>query len=124
MVSICHSQCGQSPCILYIWIQRETIGFNRQRRAVAKDFECARKILLQRLLEVLTPLWGSRRQTTECKRGRSEVEARVQTAATVKTNLACVEFVKIVKNAAHRESLVIIQRLVHKTECNRGTIRH
>src|SRR4029077_4178760 len=55
MVFVSHAQGRQAPSILEFRIERETVGFERKRGAVATNAHGAREVVADSILEALAP---------------------------------------------------------------------
>src|SRR6202007_118009 len=109
-----HAQSRQAPGILEIGIQRKAVVLNWQGSAMPHDFQRARVIVRQSGLEFFPPFRSSRWQaahivTRRCEIDGSQVEARVQAATTAESDLLWVQFVEIMKDAAHCNTLIVVQ---------------
>src|SRR5208337_2179544 len=97
-----HAQCGKPPGILHVRIERKTIRGDGQRSGMAKNLHRAGEILLQRLLEFFSPARRAWRQSTHGKTHGGEIEACIESATAVKTQLLRIQFVEVMKDAADR----------------------
>src|SRR5262249_18763265 len=101
MILVSESKRGESPCVFYIWVDRKAVVFFGQRVAVREDFNGARKIVRDGVLDLLAPARSAGRKTTaggEVNRGH--VKARIETAAAIEANFLRIGFIEIVKDAA------------------------
>src|SRR5262245_65008858 len=80
MVLVGQPQRRQSPIVLHIGIDRETVVFDWQRRAMSENFERAREVVSEQRLESLAPAWAARWRSAECIYYWGDVYARGRAA--------------------------------------------
>ena len=124
MILVSQAERGKPPGVFHVGIDRETIIFNGQGSAVAKNFKAAGKIVGECCLELLTPARSSSREGAERKSDGRHIESGIESAAAVEADFLCVEFVEIVKDAADGETFVVVELLIEKPERNAAGVEH
>src|SRR6267378_3194874 len=124
MILVGQTERGQAPSVLQIGIEGEAVVFDRQRSAMAENLHGAIEIVSKSGFEVLAPVRRIRRESAESKADGSEIEARVETATAVETDLVVIELIKIVEDAADREAFVVIERMLKLGKYGAAAIEH
>src|SRR6266436_1235145 len=106
MILVSQAESGQAPSVLQVGVEGEAVVFDRQRSAMAENLHGTIEIVSKSGFEVLAPVRRIRGEPAESKAEGSEIEARVETATTVETDLIVIELIKIVEDAADREAFV------------------
>ncbi len=91
---------------------------------MTKNFHSAVETLRQCGLEVLSPPRRSGRESAESKINRREIKARVQPASAIKADFLRIEFVEIMQHPAHREPLVVVERMFELPGDNSIAVEH
>src|SRR3981189_3871875 len=100
MILIGQAQRGQAPGVLQIGIEGKAVVFDRQRSAMAENLHGAIEIVSESGFEVLAPARRVGQEPGKGKADGSEIEARVETAAPVETDLIVTQLLKIAEEAA------------------------
>src|SRR2546427_5270374 len=124
MILVCQTERGQSPSILQFGIEGKAVVFDRQRSTMAENFHGAVEILSERGFEVLAPARGVRREAAERKTDGREIEACVQTATPVESDLIVIQFIKIMEDAAHGETFVVVERMLKLGKHGAAAVQH
>src|SRR5262245_52019104 len=91
---------------------------------MTKNLKGAGKVAGQQRFEVLAPARAAGWQAAKSKADGSNVEARVHSAAAVEADFLRLQLVKIVQDAADRESFVVIHGLVKYAHGDRAGVKH
>src|ERR1700716_2206093 len=89
-----------------------------------KDFHGARKVLAEGFLEVVAPPRSARRQAVQREPNGGDVKSSIEAATTAKSNLFRIQLIKVVQDAAHCESFVVVQRMLKSAQRNSAAIEH
>src|SRR5271154_3144432 len=124
MIFIGHAQGRETPRVFHVGVEREAIVFDRQRSAVAKDFDRAGEVIAEDFFETFPPARSARRKSAKGKADRRHVEARVEAAAAVEANFIGIEFVKIVEDTADGKTFVVVEGMLENTDGKRAAVKH
>src|SRR5712692_11663714 len=124
MILVCQTERGQAPGVLQFGIQGKAVVFDRQRSAMAENLHGAIEILRESGFEVLAPARRIGREADKRKTDGRKIEARVQTAATVESDLIVIQFIKIMEDAADGEAFVVIERMLKLGKDRAAAIQH
>src|ERR1700693_3018978 len=124
MILVGQTERGQAPSVLQIGVEGKAVVFDRQRSAMAENLHGAIEIVSESGLEVLAPTRRIGRESAESKADGSEIEARVETATAVETDLIVIKLVKIVEDAADSEALVVVKRMLKLDKYGAAAIEH
>src|SRR5437868_6513424 len=90
MIFVGETESGQVPGIFQVGVEREAVGFNGQRGAVGEYLHSAGEIVGERIFEAFAPGGRAGRQTAQSERDGSDIEASVESAAAVETDLVLI----------------------------------
>src|SRR5216684_1628035 len=124
MILIGQAQRGQAPGVLQIGIEGEAVVFDRQRCTMAENLHGAIEIVSESSFEVLAPARRIGRKPAESKADGSEIEARVETAASVETDSIVIKLIEIVKDPADGVAFVVIERMLKLGKYGAAAIEH
>src|ERR1700676_197405 len=91
---------------------------------MAENFHGAREIVAQSILEALAPTRRFRRESAHGKANRGEIEARVEAAAAVETDLLSIQLVKVMEDTADREPFVVVERMFEDSHRHGAAVEH
>src|SRR6266568_691736 len=124
MIFVSHAKRGQPPRVFQFGIEGKAVVFDRQRSAMAENLHSAIEAMCERCLEVLAPARRVGRESAERKPDGSEIEARVEAASPVESNLIVIELIKIVKDATDGVAFVIVERILKLPKHGAAAIKH
>src|SRR6266850_4866866 len=124
MILVGQAKRGQAPGVLQIGIEGKAVVFDRQRSAMAEDLHGAIEIVGESGFEVLAPTRGTGRESAESKADGSEIEARVETATAVETDLIVIKLIKIVEDAADGVAFVVVEGILKLGKYGAAAVEH
>src|SRR6267143_576921 len=124
MILVGQTERGQAPSVLQIGVKGKAVVFDRQRSAMAENLHGAIEIVRESGFEVFAPARRIGWESAESKADGSEVEARVQTATPVETDLIVIELIEIMKNAADGEAFVVVEGVLKLAKYGAAAIKH
>src|SRR6267143_4333287 len=95
MILVGQTERGQAPGVLQIGVEGKAVVFDGQRSAMAENLHRAIEIVSESGFEVLAPARCIRGESAESKADGSEIEARIETATAVETDLIVIKLIKI-----------------------------
>src|SRR5437016_4945252 len=99
MILVGQAQSGKAPRVLQIGINRKAVVFLGQGSAVREDFNGAREVMGDGVLEFLSPARRVRRKALAGgKANGGHVKAGVKASPAVKADFLGIEFVEIVED--------------------------
>src|SRR5882757_1036084 len=125
VIFVSHAQRRKAPGVFDFRIERKAVLFLRQRSAVGEDFNRAREVVRNGVLEFLAPARSVGRETAAGSEvNRRHVKACVEAAAAVKTDFLRIELVEIMEYATHGETFVVVELLIKEAERNSAGVEH
>src|SRR5207245_2203746 len=98
--------------------------FDSQRSAMAENLHGTVEVLSESGFEVPAPARRIGREAAKGKADGCEIEARVETATPVESDLIVIEFIKIMEDAADREPFVVVERMLELAKDRPAAIQH
>src|SRR5882724_596300 len=125
VIFIRHAQRRKAPSVFEFLIERKAVHFLGQRSAVGEDFNGAREVVCDSVLEFFSPARSVGRETAASGEiNRRHVKACVETSAAVEADLLRIEFVEIMEDAADGETFVVVELLIKEAERNSAGVEH